>query len=41
LLRELGIDYAQGYFLGEPADTLKTRAIPKPLAIARKKRSAN
>jgi diguanylate cyclase (GGDEF)-like protein len=41
LLRELGIDYAQGYFLGEPADTLKARAIPKPLSIARKKRSAN
>lgn len=37
LLRELGVDYAQGYFVGKPARTPRCRPIDVPLKSARSK----
>jgi EAL domain-containing protein (putative c-di-GMP-specific phosphodiesterase class I) len=37
LLRELGIDYAQGYFIGKPSDQPTCRPITVPRNSARKK----
>jgi diguanylate cyclase (GGDEF)-like protein len=39
LLGELGIDYAQGYFIGEPKDHPTCEPVAVPLAAARKKKA--
>jgi len=39
LLGELGIDYAQGYFIGEPKDHPTCAPVAIPLASARKKKT--
>jgi len=42
VLRDLGVDYAQGYFLGKPSPTLSRERVPLSLATAkgRKRRTA-
>ena len=40
VLGELGVDYAQGYYLGKPSASITSAALPVPLAGARRKTAA-
>ena len=37
LLRELGVNYAQGFYLGKPSARLKSEPLPVPMARAKKR----
>jgi len=40
LLRELGVDYAQGFYIGRPSSKLKSRPVPVSIGTSkRRKRS--